>query len=214
MKTPAIVFAELLVRRGGDERGALADHLARVRRPADAGHARLAEALAQQHGRRGAVGRREPLGQRDDRRARAQAGLLQPADRRAEAVGRHAEKDVVRAPEAGVDALHAQLAGELDARQVDEVLAVLLQPPRLLGGARLQRRAQPAAREQHRDRGPERARADDDRAPGDGRGQRQAGALAAVGHRPRGYASSGAPPLPPAGSARNSGPVSVCSCGT
>ena len=124
----------------------------------------------------------------------AQAGLLQAADRGAEAVGRHAEEDVVRAPEPGVDALHAQLARELDARQVDEVLAILLQPPGLLAGARLQRRAQPAARQQHGDRGPERARADDDRAPGDGRGQRQAGALAAVGHRPRGYAEFQARP--------------------
>ena len=46
MNTLAIVEREPLVERGGDQPGALGDHLARVRGPADAGHAPVAERRA------------------------------------------------------------------------------------------------------------------------------------------------------------------------
>ncbi len=55
-------------------------------------------------------------------------------------------------------------ARQLDAGQVDAVLVFALERSRLLGRARLQRRAQAAAREQHRERRAERAGADDGRA--------------------------------------------------
>ena len=118
---------EVLVRRGRDESRALGDHLARVRRPADARDAALAEALAQEDRGREPVRRRQALGERDDRAATREPRLREPGDRLADAGRRDAEEDVVRAPEAGLDVLDAQLLGQLDARQVGAVLAILEQ---------------------------------------------------------------------------------------
>ena len=103
---------------GGDEAGALGDHLARVGRAAEAGHAVHAEGLVEQRRRREPVRRDEALGHRDHRRARGQPGRLQVADDLREPARRHAEEDVVGAREPGRHRLHAQLAREVDLGQV------------------------------------------------------------------------------------------------
>ena len=59
----------------------------------------------------------------------------------------------------------AAAPGSSHAGQVGAVLALAPRSRSLLGRARLQRRAQPAARQQHGQRGPERARPDHGRAP-------------------------------------------------
>ena len=171
---------EPLVERGGDEPGALGDHLARVRGPADAGHPADAERRVEQHRRRDALGRHEALGERDHRRAAAEPGGLEAADDLLQPARGHAEEHVVRAREARAETGSiAQLARQLDARQVGLVLAVGLEPRGLLGRARLQRRAEAAARQQDRDGGAERARADDDGAPAARGRERQMRAVAA-----------------------------------
>ena len=99
-----------------------------------------------------------------------------PAMTSAERDRGHAEEDVVGAAEAVVGGLDAQLARERDAGQVVAVLAVGLEPLALLARARLQRGAEAAAGEQHRDRGPERSGAHDDGSPRARGGQREMGA--------------------------------------
>ena len=107
---------ELDVGGGGDEPGALGDHLARVRRPAEAGDAVDAEGLVEQRRGRQPVGRDEALGHRDHRRARRQPGGLEVADHLREPARGDAEEDVVGAREPGRHRLHAQLAREASRR--------------------------------------------------------------------------------------------------
>ena len=125
-------------------------------------------------------------------RARSPA-RAQPGDDRLEAAGRHAQEDEVGAGDAGRYRLHAQLGRQLDAGEVDAVLAVGLQALGLLGGAGLERGPEAAAREQHRDGGAERSGADDDGAAGARggeaelwpRGHRDRYPATAVGSRPQ-----------------------------
>ncbi len=78
----------------------------------------------------------------------------------------HRQEHVVGTGDARGRGVDAQLRGQLDTREVHAVLALLGQLGGLLLGARLKRRAQPAAGQQHRQRGAERARPDHRRAPG------------------------------------------------
>ncbi len=132
-----------------------------------------------------AVRRDETLGHRHYRRARAQPSCAQPGDHLVQPPRGHCQEHVVGARHPRREGLDAQLTWQLDPRQVGAVLALGLQQPRLLGGARLQRGAQAAPGEQHRQRGAKGARADHGGALGSGRGQR-AGARRARGWGGRG----------------------------
>ena len=99
VKTSAIERGEPLVGGRGDERGALGDHLARVRGPADARGARGAEARGEQHGRGDPVGRHEALGERDHGRAAVEPARGEVGDDLAEPARGDAEEDVVGAAE-------------------------------------------------------------------------------------------------------------------
>ena len=101
---------EPLVGGRGDERGALGDHLTRVRGPADARDARGAEARGQQHRRGDPVRRHEALGERDHRRAAVEPALGEVGDDLAEPARGDAEEDEVGAAEPGARRLDAQLA--------------------------------------------------------------------------------------------------------
>ena len=97
---------------------------------------------------------------------------LERRDHLAQPARGHGQEHVVGARHPGGGRLDPQLRRQLDAGQVHAVLALRLQPRRLLGGARLQRRAQPAPRQQHGQRRPERPRPDHRRALGSRRRQR------------------------------------------
>jgi hypothetical protein len=172
---------EALVGRGGDQAGALVDHLARVGRTADAAHAVGAELGGEQHGRRRAVRRDQALGQRHDGGATGKPGGRQAGDDGVELGRRHGEQDVVRACQPVARLADLQVGRQRDAGQVGQVLAVGAEALALLRRAGLQGGPDAAARQQHGDRGAERARADDDGAPGAGRRQRE-GRPRAVGH--------------------------------
>ena len=150
--------------RRGDQRGTLSHHLLRVSRPAEAGDALGAEAAGQDRRRQRPGGRHEPLRDRDDGGARAEPGRDERVGRLGERLRRHGQEHVVGARGARRGRLDAQLDGELDPRQVGGVLARALERGGLLGGPGLQRRPQPAARQQHRQRGAERSGPDDRRA--------------------------------------------------
>ena len=155
VKTCAERARELLVARRGDEPGAVVDHLLRVCRTADARHAPGAERRAENGGGRQAVGRDESLG--DDTTAARRPRPPEPsvAITSASPLEGTAEKHVVGPLDARGGGFDAQLRGQLDAGEVDAVLALGIERPRLLGRARLQRRAQPAPREQDGERGAE-----------------------------------------------------------
>ncbi len=164
VKTCASACASSSLARGRDERGARVDHLLRVRGTADARHA-LARRSARS-ARASAAGRaaaRAPWRPRRRRCACRDPPAPSSSITSASAARGHRQEDVVRARDARRGRLDAQRARQLDAGQVALVLALLLDHLRLLVGARLQRRAQAAAREQHRQRGAEGARADDGR---------------------------------------------------
>ena len=194
---------------GGDEPGALGDHLARVRGAADA-RRRAAAPRASRRARPSArcpSGGTRPLasettaarGGRGRRAASAGDHLVEPPRGHAE------EHESARARPAPVGSMRSS-RGQLDAGQVDAFSRSARRRSRLLGGARLQRRAQAAAREQHGDRRAERAGADDDGAPGGrargdcGRGARaspQVPAAAAGGDRHDGSAKAALVAVPP-----------------
>jgi hypothetical protein len=157
---------ELLGGAGGHERGALVDHLLRVRGAADARDALGAEARGQDARRRQAGRGHEALGDRHDRGAPADARRPQPVDHLRQAARGHSQEHVVGAREHGRRGLDAQARGQLDAGKVPAVLAVALDRRGLLRGVGLQRRSQPSAGQQHGQRGAERAGSDDGRAPG------------------------------------------------
>ena len=113
--------------------------------------------------------RHQALGGRHHRGALAQTGSAEVLDHLAQPARGHRQEHVVRARDTRGGGLDAQLRGQRHARQVVAVLALLVDQRRLLGGARLQRRAQPPAREQQRQRRAERPRADHRRAPAGGR---------------------------------------------
>ena len=158
MNTSAIVSASRGPRSPPPAPAPSRDHLARVRRAADARDPVRAERLREQRRRRQPVRRHQPLGERDHRRLAPEAGRLEAGDHLVEPARRHAEEHVVGARQARRHRLDPQLARQLDSGQVLAVLAVGLEPLGLLGRARLERRPEPAAREQHRDGGAERAR--------------------------------------------------------
>ena len=165
---------EALVERGGDQPGALRDHLARVRGPAHARDPPVAERGREHHRRRRSRrAGRGPWPARSTGVRRPSPAASRPCDDLLQPARGHAEEHVVRAREALGGGLDPQVARQLDARQVGLVLAVGLEPPALLARARLQRRAEAAARQQDRDGGPERARADHDGAPAPGGRERQ-----------------------------------------
>ena len=173
---------ERLVGGGRDEAGALVDHLARVRRARRRSATRWAPKSAVSSTVGGVPrGRHEALGQRDDRGARGQARGGQSGDDGVQPARGNGEQDVVRTRQPRADGLDLQRRRQLDARQVDLVLAVGVEALGLDRGARLQRRPHAAAGQQDRDRRAERARADDDGAPSAGRGQRERRPRA-VGH--------------------------------
>ena len=131
------------------------------------GHASRPEALGRAP-RVGAmpVGRDEALGERDDRGprgpGRGPAGAPMTSSSPREGTARKTTSARARPALEGLD---PQLARQLDARAGRRRSRRRRQPLGLLGGARLQRRAQPAAGEQDRHRGPERSGADDGRPP-------------------------------------------------
>ena len=92
-----------------------------------------------------------PLASEIDRRAAPEPGRLEAGDHLVEPARRDAEEHVVRARQPGAHRLDPQLAREHDPGQVLAVLAVALEPLALLGRARLERRPEPAAGEQHGD---------------------------------------------------------------
>ena len=111
-------LGQRLVLGGGDERGALGDHLLGVGGAAEHGDAVAAVALAQQRRGRDPVRRDEPLGQRDDRGAGLQAGRprlaitsLRPRD----GTPRKTYSERCSPAEDGLD---AQLARQLHAGEV------------------------------------------------------------------------------------------------
>ena len=125
---------ELLVAGGGDERRRRACTIscACAGPPTQATRAAPKLALSTTVGGRPSGGD-EPLGDRHDGGARAEAGRAERGDHLAEAARGHREEHVVGALDARRGRLDAQLRGQLDARQVDAVLA-------------LARRASPPAR--------------------------------------------------------------------
>jgi hypothetical protein len=135
-----------------------------MRGTAHAGNALRAEGRVEQRRRGGAVGRHEPLSERDDARAARHAEAAQLLDRLADALGGHGQKDQVRPRERvllSTEELHTEVARQLDTGEIALVVVGVGELARLLGGAAQESRAKPGALEQHGDRRAERPGPDD-----------------------------------------------------
>ena len=115
---------ELLIARGGHQRGAGVHHLLRVRRATEAGDPLGAEARAQHRRRRQSLGGTRPLATDTTAARLPRPAGAERGDHLAQAARGHRQEHVVGARHAGGGRLDAQLRGQLDPRQVDAVLAL------------------------------------------------------------------------------------------